>query len=61
MTNFLDKMAKEVDLETPFVVEKPDELPGHIASHRGPGMDVDIAPKPEFDPMRRKLALKMGE
>lgn len=54
-------MAKEIDLETPFVVEKPDELPGHIASHREPGKDPDTAPKPEFDPMRRKIALKMEE
>lgn len=59
MTNFLNKMAKEVDLQKPFVVEKPDELPGHIANHYEPGRDPDTAPKPEFDPMRRKLALKM--
>jgi hypothetical protein len=59
VTNFLNKMAKEVDLKTPFVVEKPDELPGHIASHREPEKDLDTAPKPEFNAMRRKMALTM--
>lgn len=52
-------MAKEVDLEKPVVVEKPDELPGYIANHDEPGRDPETAPKPQFDPMRRKLALKM--
>lgn len=52
-------MAKEVDLQKPFVVEKPDELPGYIANHYEPGKDADATSKPQFDPMRRKLVLKM--
>ncbi|OJJ43780.1 hypothetical protein ASPZODRAFT_73265 [Penicilliopsis zonata CBS 506.65] len=59
ITNFLNKMAKEIDLTSSFVVEDPDKLPGKIASHPGPGKDADISPKPDFNPMRRKLAMPM--
>lgn len=50
-------MAKEIDLESPFVVEKPDQLPGHIANHYDLTKDPDTAPKPAFDAMRRKMNL----
>jgi hypothetical protein len=48
-------MAKEVDLETPFEVETPEKTPGHIANLAS---NLDTAPKPDFNPMRRKLDLK---
>ncbi|KAE8144971.1 Alpha/Beta hydrolase protein [Aspergillus avenaceus] len=54
VTNFLNLMAKEVDLGTPFVVEDPKKTPGHIANHIS---KPDTAPKPDFSPMRRKLNL----
>jgi hypothetical protein len=59
VTNFLNAMAKEIDLGTPFIVEHPEKLPGHIANHFDLNKDADTAPKPDFDPMRRKLAMKM--
>ncbi|KAH1909762.1 hypothetical protein KXV57_000833 [Aspergillus fumigatus] len=59
VTNFLNAMAKEIDLETPFIVEHPEKLPGHLANHFDLNKDADTAPKPDFDPMRRKLATKM--
>lgn len=52
-------MAKEIDHETPFVVQNPENVPGHIESHRGPGKDVDTAPKPNFNPVHRKLGLNL--
>ncbi|KAB8070823.1 Alpha/Beta hydrolase protein [Aspergillus leporis] len=55
VTNFLNTMAKEVDLETPFEVETPEKTPGHIANLAS---NLDTAPKPDFNPMRRKLDLK---
>lgn len=58
VTNFLNKMAQEIDLGIPGVVEHPERLPGHIASHPNPSKDPDLAPKPDFNPMRRKLAMK---
>ena len=57
MDDFFNKMAKEIDLESPFVVEKPDQLPGHIANHYDSTKDPDTAPKPGFDAMRRKMNL----
>ena len=56
MTNYLKAFAKEIDLTTPFIVENPDIVPGKIAHHED-GKDPDTAPKPDFNPMRRKLAL----
>lgn len=61
VTNFLNKMAREIDTEIPGVVEYPEKLPGHIASHAGVNKDPDMAPKPEFNPMRRKLDLKLPQ
>jgi hypothetical protein len=52
-------MAKEIDLGRPFIVEHPEKLPGHIADHFDQNKDRDTAPKPDFDPMRRKLVMKM--
>ncbi|KAJ5092329.1 AB-hydrolase YheT, partial [Penicillium alfredii] len=57
VTNFLNKMAKEIDTQTPGVVENPEKLPGQIAKHPGLDKDPDLAPKPDFNPMRRKLAM----
>ncbi|KAI9934105.1 hypothetical protein ASPWEDRAFT_105427 [Aspergillus wentii DTO 134E9] len=55
--NFLNKMAKEVDINAPVIVDHPEKLPGNIANHFGPGKDFDTAPKPEFNPVRRRLAM----
>ncbi|KAJ5545429.1 hypothetical protein N7461_007733 [Penicillium sp. DV-2018c] len=60
VTNFLNKMAKEIDTSIPGVVEHPDRLPGTIASHDGLNKDPDMAPKPDFSAMRRKLNLPLG-
>lgn len=58
VTNFLNAFAKDVDLSVPYVVEKPEKLPGRIA-HHGDGKDPDTAPKPDFEPMRRKLFMQV--
>ncbi|CAI7621589.1 hypothetical protein N7533_013136 [Penicillium manginii] len=58
VNNFLNKMAREIDTNIPGVVENPAKLPGQIASHPGPGKDVDAAPRPEFHPVLRKLDMK---
>ncbi|KAF7516171.1 hypothetical protein PCG10_002403 [Penicillium crustosum] len=60
VANFLNKMAREIDTTIPGVVEHPERLPGNIASHTGPNKKPDLAPKPEFVSMRRKLALPLG-
>ena len=60
VANFLNKMAREIDTNIPGVVEHPERLPGNIASHSGANKEPDLAPKPEFDSMRRKLALPLG-
>jgi hypothetical protein len=60
VTNFLNKMAREIDVTIPGVVEHPEKLPGHIAHHDNPNKDPDLAPKPQFHPMQRKLALPLG-
>ncbi|OQE43630.1 hypothetical protein PENCOP_c003G00288 [Penicillium coprophilum] len=60
VTAFLNKMAREIDTNIPGVVEHPERLPGNIASHGGANKEPDLAPKPEFDSMRRKLALPLG-
>lgn len=54
-------MAKEIDTQTPGVVEHPEKLPGQIANHPGFGKDADMAPKPEFSFTRRKLDLKLAQ
>lgn len=51
-------MAREIDTNIPGVVEHPQKLPGHIASHPGPGKDLDEAPKPQYHPILRKLDMK---
>ncbi|CAG7929512.1 unnamed protein product [Penicillium olsonii] len=58
--NYLNKMAKEIDTTVPGVVENPERLPGNIAHHDDPNKDPDLAPKPQFHPMQRKLALPLG-
>jgi hypothetical protein len=52
-------MAQEIDTSIPGVVEHPEKLPGHIASHPGLEKDADLAPKPEFRPVNRKLDMKL--
>jgi hypothetical protein len=59
VTNFLNKMANEIDMATPSIVEHPEKLPGKIASHPGSEKDFHLASKPDFDPVRRKLALEI--
>jgi hypothetical protein len=54
-------MAREIDTQIPGIVEHPEKLPGNIAHHDDPNKDPDMAPKPEFNPMRRKLALPLGQ
>lgn len=51
-------MAKEIDLETPFEVEDPETLPGHIPSDADPNSHPDTVPRPNFHPIRRKLDIK---
>lgn len=59
VTNFLNKMAREIDTQIPGVVEHPEKLPGQIASHTGLDKVPDMAPKPEFNPVGRKLDMKL--
>lgn len=59
--NFLNKMAREIDLEIPGIVEHPEKLPAQIASHANGNKDQDVAPKPEFNPVRRKLDMKLPQ
>jgi hypothetical protein len=59
VTNFLNKMAQEIDTSIPGVVEHPEKVPGHIASHPGLDKDPDLAPKPEFRAVNRKLDMKL--
>ena len=61
VANFLNKMAREIDISIPGVVEHPEKLPGRIAHHDGLGKDLDLAPKPEFNPVRRKLDMKLPQ
>ncbi|KAG2418762.1 hypothetical protein HFD88_001863 [Aspergillus terreus] len=60
VNNFLNLMAKDIDLDTPFVVENPERLPGHIPNHADPSKEPDTAPKPDFNPIRRKLDMKLA-
>ena len=55
----MNKMAKEIDLGSPGVVENPDKLPGRIVDKHDPASDPDTAPKPQFEPMRRRMNLKL--
>lgn len=57
----MNKMAREIDTQIPGAVEHPDKLPGQIAHHTGPNKDADLAPKPEFNPVRRKLDMKLPQ
>lgn len=59
VTNFLNKMAREIDIEIPGVVEHPEKLPGQIASHDNEGKIPDLAPKPDWNPVRRRLDMKL--
>lgn len=59
VTNFLNKMAREIDTSIPGVVEYPEKLPGNIASHPGLDKDTDLAPKPQFRPVNRKLDMRL--
>lgn len=56
----MNLMAKDIDLDTPFVVENPERLPGHIPNHADPSKEPDTAPKPDFNPIRRKLDMKLA-
>lgn len=60
MANFFNKMAREIDTSIPGVVEHPEKLPGNIAYHDDANKKPDLAPKPEYVSMRRKLALPLG-
>ncbi|KAJ5279968.1 hypothetical protein N7478_005340 [Penicillium angulare] len=61
VNNFLNTMAKEIDTKIPGVVEHLDKLPGQVAYHPGMDKDADVAPKPEFGPVRRKLDMKLAQ
>ena len=56
----MNKMAREIDTNIPGVVEHPERLPGNIAHHDHANKKPDLAPKPEYVAMRRKLALPLG-
>ncbi|KAL6231541.1 hypothetical protein BDW75DRAFT_233500 [Aspergillus navahoensis] len=55
VTNFLNMMANEIDLNTPPAVEKPEAVPGLTSALQ----DIAVVePRPAaFSPMRRKLSL----
>lgn len=53
-------MAREINTSIPGVVEHPERLPGNIAHHDDPSKDPDLAPKPQFYAMKRKLSLPLG-
>ena len=53
-------MAHEIDNRIPGVVEHPEKLPGNITSQAGLHKDADLAPKPDFNPVRRKLDIKLS-
>ncbi|PGH04767.1 hypothetical protein AJ79_06989 [Helicocarpus griseus UAMH5409] len=60
VTNFLTKMATEVDLDAPFKIEVGNDC----AELNSKQQQVDlpqIGPTPDFVPMRRKLALPVFE
>ncbi|KAJ5203983.1 AB-hydrolase YheT [Penicillium cinerascens] len=61
VTNFLNKMAREIDTQIPGVVEHPEKLPGRIAHHAGLDKDPDVAPKPVFNPVHRRLDMKLAQ
>lgn len=52
-------MTKEIDLDSPGVVENPDKMPGRIAHNDDPASDPDTAPKPQFEPMRRRMNMNL--
>lgn len=53
-------MANEIDHQIPGVVENPDKLPCKITKVSGLDKDVDLAPKPEYSVLRRKMDMKMS-
>ncbi|KAL2828266.1 Alpha/Beta hydrolase protein [Aspergillus cavernicola] len=58
VTNFLNSMAKDIDLETSPMVEKPEQVHGRVPSPSGSPQDVDIESKAgDYSPMLRKLTL----
>ncbi|KAL4999050.1 Alpha/Beta hydrolase protein [Aspergillus recurvatus] len=55
VTNFLNMMAHEIDLDTSPAVEKPEAVPGRTPAPQG---NTAVEPEPAaFSPMRRKLSL----
>ncbi|KAL4872021.1 hypothetical protein BDV12DRAFT_162880 [Aspergillus spectabilis] len=55
VTNFLNLMANEIDLDLPPVVEKPEQVHGQASdSHEDTGIESKAA---NYIPMRRKLTL----
>ncbi|KAJ5657988.1 uncharacterized protein N7484_001637 [Penicillium longicatenatum] len=59
VNNFLNMMAKEIDHQIPGVVESPEKLPGKIPSIPSSDKDADLAPKPEYSVLRRRMDMKM--
>ncbi|RFU28928.1 hypothetical protein B7463_g7425, partial [Scytalidium lignicola] len=58
--NFLNQMAKEIDLQEPFAIKKEGRL--FDATTNKIGLNQDTAPKPgTFDPVRRKLDLVVSK
>jgi hypothetical protein len=58
--NFLNLMAKEIDLRAPCVPEFKTKLygpRGGAFANGGAYVEQGKPPKPEFDPMRRKLVI----
>lgn len=60
VNNFLNMMANEIDHQIPGVVENPDKLPGKIVNVPGLDKDADLAPKPEYSVLRRRMDMKMA-
>ena len=53
VTNFLDTIAKEIDLSVPFVVDNPEYTA--IADWQ------EGTPRPDFNPVRRKLDMHLAK
>ncbi|KAJ5806062.1 uncharacterized protein N7503_003664 [Penicillium pulvis] len=60
VNNFLNMMANEIDHQIPGIVENPDKLPGKIVNVPGLDKDADLAPKPEYSVLRRRMDMKMA-
>lgn len=59
VTNFLNQLADGVDFDLPVEIENPEKVPGRVLVRGDATKDDDSAPRPEFHPMQRKLAIPL--